>query len=156
VGTQFSERKALGLGAYDWHAATTENRDVRFLDYTYQTTSAKSLSLYMPNGKKIDVRLREELASWMGSEPSWLGLEPVFVIPERAIICKTKDGWAMFNPKGKPIKYFPSAHLKNGAWHEPVYHKGQFYVCQSSQGAWCYRMDVASGKLVYVGSRVPQ
>lgn len=157
VATQYSERIALGPRASNWHAVTTDDSDVKFLPYTYRIASRRSVHLFMPDGKRIIVRLPGELAEPIGdSAPPYVELEPVSVLPGRAIICKTRNGWSMHNFNGNLISYFPSGHLGNWGWSEPFYHKGHLYVAQMCKGAWYYRMDVLAGKLVYVGENLPR
>lgn len=155
VASQFSERIALGTRASNWHAVTAE--DAEFLQYTYRTVAKRLLQLFMPNGKEIIVRLPGELAEPIGdSIPHYVSLEPVFVLPDRAIICKTRNGWSMHNFSGNLISYFPAGHLGKWGWREPFYYKGHFYVAQTCKGFFYYRMDVSRGKLLYAGEDLPR
>lgn len=157
VSTQLSERLALGARARNWHAVTAEYPNVSFLGYTYQIASPNSLRLYGPDGKSIVLRLPGQLAEAMGTLPApYVRLEPVFVLQGRAIICKTRNGWSLHNLKGALVSYFPCGRLGNWGWHEPLYRNGHYYAVQTSKGAWYYRMDVPTGKLVYVGENIPQ
>lgn len=150
---QHSERLALGARARGWHAVTTENPKVKFLEYTYQVPSRKSVHLIMPDGKQIIVRLPDQLAEHRG--PS-VEREPVFVVPGRAIFCQTRGGWSMHDFKGNPIRYFPSPRRALGSWREPFYHNGHFYVSEVMPGWSYYRFDVERGKMTYVGAELPQ
>ena len=157
IPTAFTERIALGSRAHGWHAVRTETQLVwpaaSFMKCTYRMASARSVYLFMPDGNKIFVRLPSQLAP----RPLYGDSEPVSVIPGRAIICKTRNGWSMYNLKGNLVRYFPFGRLACGEWHEPIYRSGHFYVpLYGAKSAGYYRMDIPTGKLVDVGSSFPQ
>ena len=157
IRTRYSERLVLGSWARDWHAATTENPRVSFLDYTYRMASPRSVHLFMPNGKKIIVRLPGQLSKPLRTPPYYIDLEPVFVIPGRAIICKIHNGWSMHDLKGNLIRHFHFGRMGYWEWHEPFYRNGHFYIpLIGPKSAEYYRMDIPTGKLVNVGEHFPQ
>jgi len=151
--TRFSERLALGHWARNWHAVTPRDENVLSLAQPYRIASDRSFDLFMSDGKKVVVRLPGPLGEL--EAPPYFRLEPVFVIPGRAIICKTRNGWSLHNLNGSLISYFPCGPAGNQGWLEPFFRNGHYYVAQACKGLYYWRMQVSTGRLVYVGEDLP-
>jgi len=156
TGWQYSERLALGTRARNWHAVTADDSRVVFLEYTYRVLSSRFLELFPPDGKRIVIRLPAPLGTVRDGTPPYLGSEPVFVLPGRAIICKIRSGWSLHSRYGQLIRYFPLGRTDNWGWYGTTYQNGHFYVFQAVKGFLFYQMDIRAGKLTYVGRSLPR
>lgn len=154
VQTVFTDRVAMGAKARDWHAVQVEPKNVwpgpSFMKCTYEVSSPKSLLVHLPEGKEAKVQLSDQLVP-----PTNYGeIEPVTVSPGRAIICRTRKGWAVYDMNGGFVRFFPVGQLGRFAeLGHPFYAKGHFYVPQivPQSHVEYYRMDLATGKLVDAG-----
>lgn len=159
VQTVFTNRIALGSRATDWHAVQTEPMGVwpssSFMHCTYEMTSPRLLRVYLPDARQAAVHLSDQLVP----PTTYQNIEPVTVALGRAIICRTRKGWSMYDIRGHLVRFFPVGQRGHDAvLGNPFYARGYFYVPQSFPQSHVeyYRMDIPTGKLVDVGQNYPR
>jgi hypothetical protein len=143
-------RVTLTEESTEWHAIDVGELKGVVIEGCYRKT-VSGVQLSLAEAQWVNLELPEPLESSVAvsTEPPGV-MQSIFIFPGRAVVSRTRSGWAINAPDGTLRKTFSSPE-GDGWWHPPKLENNQFVAFRSlGPGGDLFRFDESAGKLVLI------